>query len=108
EAQRTPNPDDFVLGRVVYGLTSGATNGGSVEKVGLVRGPGTSIPPMYTVYLNGSSTPWDWHQGAVPANRLKDITSIKLQVTTEGRRPRPDRTYPRATLTPEINPIRNE
>jgi len=107
EAQRTPNPNDYVLGRVVYGRVAAGNNGGSVQKVGLVRGPGAGIPPMYSVYLNGSATPWDWHNGAVPANRLKDITSIRLQITTEGRRPRSDGTFPRATLTTEINSIRN-
>lgn len=108
EAQRTPNPNDYVLGRIVYGqVSSGGGNGGSVEKVGLVRGPGAGIPYLFQVYLNSSTTPWDWHQGAVPANRLKDITSVKLQVTTEGRRPRSDGTYPRATLTTEINSLRN-
>ncbi|MEP7027473.1 MAG: SdrD B-like domain-containing protein [Candidatus Eisenbacteria bacterium] len=107
EAQRTGNPNDFVLARASYGYVAGGSNGGSLEKVGLVRGPGSGIPAMFTVYLNSSATPWNWSSGPIPANRLQDITSIKLRVTTEGRRSRPDGSYPRSTLTTEINSLRN-
>ena len=35
------------------------------------------------------------------------VWSVKLCVTTEGRRPRSDGTYPRSSLTTEVNSIRN-
>ena len=56
EAQRTANPDDYVIARSTYGLRLDGLNGGSLEKVGLVRGPGSGVPPLYTVYL-GSTKP---------------------------------------------------
>jgi len=106
EAQRTGNPNDFVLARAIYGVQSG-NNGGSLEKIGLVRGPATGVPPIFTVYLGGNVLPWNWHNGAIPPSELKNISRIVLQVTTEGRRPFKDGTYPRATLTTEVNSIRN-
>jgi len=99
EAQRTANPNDYVIARVRYGLWSDGTNNGNKEKVGLVRGPGTGIPAMYAVYMGTSPTPWDWHNGAIPANQLRNISRIVLKVTSEARRPLKDGTYPRATLT---------
>ncbi len=107
EAQRTGNPDDFVLARGVYGVQSGGGNGGSLEKVGLIRGPGAGIPPMFTVYLGTNPTPWNWNNGPIPAAKLGSISRITVKITTEGRRPRNDGTYPRATLTTDVNSIRN-
>jgi hypothetical protein len=107
EAQRTANPNDYVLGRAVYGLISGGTNGGSMEKVGLVRGPAAGVPNMFTVYLGTNPLPWNWGNGPIPANRLREISRITVRVTTEGRRARKDGTYPRATLTTEVNSLRN-
>ena len=107
EAQRTANPNDYVLARAVYGQQPGGGNGGSLEKVGLVRGPGAGIPAMYTVYLGSNPTPWDWSNGPVPAAQLKNISRITVRVTTEGRRMRKDGTYPRATLTTDVNSLRN-
>lgn len=110
EAQRTRNPNDFVLARVVYGANSGGValnNGGSMEKVGLVRGPATGVPPMFTVYLGQNPTPWNWNDGAIPQNRLHQISRVTLRVTTESRRPGPDGQYTRTTLTNEVNSIRN-
>jgi prepilin-type N-terminal cleavage/methylation domain-containing protein len=110
EASRTGNPNDYVLARVVYGAGVGGVltnNGGSKQKVGLVRGPAPGVPPIFTVYLGSTPTPWDWNDGAIPQDRLDEISRIELQVTTEARRKGPDGNYPRATLTSEINSIRN-
>jgi hypothetical protein len=110
EAQRTPNPNDYVLARAVYGDNTGGVplnNGGALEKVGLVRGPGPGIPPLFEVYLGTSPTPWNWHNGPVPAANLSQITRIVLRVTSESRRPGRDGQYTRQTLTTEINSIRN-
>ena len=110
EAQRTANPNDYVLARVVYGAGMGGlplNNGGSPEKVGLVRGPASDVPKMFTVYLGSNPNPWDWADGAIPQDRLDEISRVSLQVTTESRRKGPDGNYTRATLTSEINSIRN-
>ncbi len=110
EAQRTANPNDFVLARAVYGDSSGGValnNGGSKEKVGLVRGPGPGVPPLYTVYLGSSATPWNWANGPVPTDRLDEISRVELNVTTEARRPNREGEYTRTTLVNEVNSIRN-
>jgi prepilin-type N-terminal cleavage/methylation domain-containing protein len=110
EAQRTANPNDYVLARGVYGLQDpalGPGNGGSLQKIGLVRGPGAGIPPLFTVYLGSNPLPWNWHNGAIPTSELKNISRITLRVTTEGRRAFKDGTYPRSTLTTEVNSLRN-
>ena len=107
EAQRTANPNDFVLARAVYGLQSGGGNGGSLEKVGLVRGPAVGIPYLFTVYLGSNPTPWSWHDGPIPASQLHNISRVTVRVTTEGRRARKDGTFPRSTLTTDVNSLRN-
>lgn len=110
EARRTANPNDFVMARVIYGAGSGGValnNGGSMERVGLLRGPGAAIPPLFTVYLGANPTPWDWNAGAIPQDRLDEISRIELKVTTESRRTGPGGDYTRTTLTSEINSIRN-
>ena len=107
EAQRTANPNDFVIARAVYGLQLGGGNGGSLEKVGLVRGPAVGIPYMYTVYLGSNPTPWNWGDGPIPAAKLRNISRITVRVTTEGRRARKDGTFPRSTLTTDVNSLRN-
>jgi prepilin-type N-terminal cleavage/methylation domain-containing protein len=110
EAQRTANPNDYVLARAIYGGGSGGVllnNGGALEKVGLVRGPGPDVPPLFTVYLGANPTPWDWSDGAIPADRLDEVSRIELKVTTESRRAGPGGDYTRTTLTSEINSIRN-
>ncbi len=110
EAQRTANPNDYVLARAVYGDNSGGVslnNRGSLEKVGVVRGPGAGVPPLFEVYFAGNTTPWDWANGPVPAANLNQITRVLLRVTTESRRPDRAGEYTRQTLTTEINSIRN-
>ena len=107
EAQRTRNPNDFVLARAVYGQVAGGGNDGSLQKVGLVRGPDVGVPKMYTVYLGSNINPWNWHDGAIPASELGNISRITIAVTTEARSPSKDGTYARSTLTTDINSIRN-
>jgi prepilin-type N-terminal cleavage/methylation domain-containing protein len=112
DAARSANPNDFMLARVVYGDSSGSTptagnNGGTMEKVGLVRGPGTGVPPLFTVYLGSNPTPWDWASGPVPADRLDEISRVLVSVTTEARRPDRAGNYARATVTTEVNSLRN-
>src|SRR5207249_6137740 len=56
DARHTPNPNDYVLVRQVYGDSTGnvaGNNGGALERVALVRKPGGTVPAMFTVYLNG-------------------------------------------------------
>src|SRR5262249_42681936 len=58
-------------------------------------------------YIGANVLPWNWHDGAIPPSDLANISRITLSVTTEGRRAMKDGTYPRATLTTDINSIRN-
>jgi prepilin-type N-terminal cleavage/methylation domain-containing protein len=111
-ARRSANPDDYVLARMVYGDSSGSVptagnNGGEVEKVGLLRGPGPGVPHLFTVFLGSDPLPWDWANGPVPANRLDEISRVEINVTTESRRPDRSGNYARSTITTEVNSIRN-
>jgi prepilin-type N-terminal cleavage/methylation domain-containing protein len=112
DAQRSMNPNDFVLAREVYGDSCGTTptahnNGGTLEKVALVRGPGAGVPHLFTVYLGSNPTPWDWANGAIPPGRLNEISRIVINVTTESRSPDRGGTYARSTITTEVNSLRN-
>ena len=110
DARATHNPSDYVLVREVYGdSTDGAAgnNGGVQERVALVLKPGNSVPPMFTVYMKGSSTPWDWSNGPVPANQLQNIDRVKVRITASSANPDSRGQYPVATLETEINSMRN-
>lgn len=112
DAARSLNPNDMMLARIVYGDSSGSVptagnNGGAMEKVGLVRAPGPGVPHLFTVYFGSDPTPWDWANGPVPPARLDEISRVVLNVTTEARRPDRDGNYARATVTTEINSLRN-
>ena len=79
DANRTPNPDDYELVRQVYGDSTNNTSGNNgpvTQRVALVRRPGSGIAPMFLVYLRGSTTPWDWSSGPVPAAQLGNIERI--------------------------------
>jgi type II secretory pathway pseudopilin PulG len=111
-ARRTANPDDFVLARIVYGDSSGSVptagnNGGAIERVGVLRGPGTGVPALFTVYLGSNPAPWNWANGAVPANRLDEISRVEINVTTESRRPDRNGNFARSTIGTEVNSLRN-
>lgn len=90
DARRTRTPDDYTLVRQVYGAGTGgvaSNNGGTTERISLVLKPGGDVAPLFTVYLNGSSTPWDWSLGPVPRAQLDDITRILVRVTAAANRP---------------------
>lgn len=107
DAAATPNPNDFVLVRQVYGETAANDNGGTTERVALVRQTGGGVPPIFNVYMRGATTPWDWSNGPVPQNRLNDIQRIELQVTAEASRPDARQQYSRTTLKSQVNSMRS-
>jgi type II secretory pathway pseudopilin PulG len=110
DARRTPNPDDFVLVRQVYGDSTGGVagnNGGQLERIALVRRPGGTVPPMFTVYLRGSGTPWNWANGAIPASQLPDVQRIVVQVAAPSGKPDSRGTYAQTVLRTEVNSMRN-
>jgi hypothetical protein len=110
DAARTRNPNDYVLARQVYGDSTGAlmgNNGGTVERVALVARPGGGVPPMFTVYLNGSADPWDWSNGPVPQGQLKNITRVTVTVTSESPKPDWMNRYSRSTFKTDVSSLRN-
>lgn len=111
DAQRTPNPNDYVLVRQVYGDSTAAAannNGGGIERVGLVARPGGgTIQPLFRVYLSGSATPWNWSSGPVPANQLANITRVQVVVTSESPKPDWRRQYSRTEFKTDISSMRN-
>ena len=111
DAAATPNPNDYVLVRQVYGDMTGGiagNNGGTTERVALVRRPGdTGVPPMFTVYMKGLSTPWDWANGPVPENQLQNIARIELKVTATASRPDSRGQYAQTTISTQVNAARS-
>jgi|GEM_PF-6226240 len=110
DAARTPNPDDFVLVRQVYGDSTGnvaGNNGGQTERIALVRRPGAGVAPLFSVYMKGSSTPWDWSNGPVPAAQLPNIERIVVTVTAPSARPDWRRAYTNVEYRTEVNSLRN-
>ncbi len=111
DAAATPNPNDYVLVRQVYGDSTNDVandNGGTTERVALVRKPGdTGVPALFTVYFRGLSTPWDWSNGPVPQNRLQDIQRVELRVTAAASRPDAKGQYPQTTLKSDVNAARS-
>lgn len=105
DVQRTRNPNDFMLIRQIYGdsLNDVANdNGGAISRVAPILKPGGSVPPLFTVnFIDG--TTWNWSTGAVPANQLKNIASIKVQVTSESGRPDSNGRYARVTLSTTVS-----
>lgn len=111
DAQRTPNPNDYVLVRQVYGDSLNdvaGDNGGAVQRIALVNRPGDpGVPAMFRVYMKGQSTPWDWSNGPVPANRLSDIQRIGLTVVSSSARPDWRGNFTQTRLTTTVNSLRN-
>src|SRR5262252_4145123 len=111
DAAATPNPNDYVLVRQVYGDSTNnvaGNNGGTTERVALVRRPGdTGVPPMFNVYMKGSSTPYDWANGPVPANQLQNIATVQLQVTATASRPDNRGQYAQTTIATQVNAARS-
>ncbi len=110
EAGRTPNPDDFELVREVYGdsTNNAAGNNGPVtQRVALVRRPGSGIAPLFTVYLKGSTTPWDWSSGPVPAAQLANIERIAIDLTAPSSKRDWRGRYATSRFRTEVNSLRN-
>jgi prepilin-type N-terminal cleavage/methylation domain-containing protein len=111
DAAATPNPNDYVLVRQVFGDMTGGTagnNGGTTERVALVRRPGDAgVPSMYTVYMKGSSTPYDWANGPVPAAQLQNIQRIELAVMATASRPDNRGQYAQTTIKTQVNAARS-
>lgn len=111
DAQRTPNLNDYVLVREVYGDSTGGAagfNGGTTERVALIQRPANAgAPPLFLVYMKGSTTPWDWSLGPVPAAQLANIERIVVQVVATSGRPDSKGQYATTTLATEINSMRN-
>jgi len=111
DAAATPNPNDYVLVRQVYGdMTGGVAgnNGGTAERVALVRRPGdVGVPSMYTVYMKGQTTPYDWANGPVPVNQLQNIQRIELAVTATASRPDNRGQFAQTTIKTQVNAARS-
>lgn len=110
DAAATPNPNDYVLVREVYGDSTGnvaGSNGGSQERIALVHKPGAGVPALFTVYMRGSTTPYNWANGPVPAAQLQDIQRIELNVTAAASRPNDKGEYASTTLHSEVNAMRS-
>jgi prepilin-type N-terminal cleavage/methylation domain-containing protein len=110
DAARTPNPNDYVLLRQEYAdsLNNVAgDNGGATEHVALVLRPGAGVPSLFTVYMRGNNTPWDWSNGPVPANQLQNIDRVVIQITSASARPDSKGNYARTALSTTVNTGRN-
>ncbi len=110
DAQHTRNPDDYVLVRQVYGDSTGFVpgwNGGQMERIALIRKPGSGVPPMFKVYLAGQATPWDWSSGPIPASKLPEIQRIQIEIVAPSNRPDKQGQYAQSHLTTEVNSLRN-
>jgi len=105
DARRTPNPNDYMLVRQIYGDSLNdvaGDNGGAISRIAPVLLPGGTVPVLFTVYMQ-DGTMWNWSSGAVPAAQLKNIASIKIQVTAESARTNTKGTYSRVALSTQVN-----
>jgi type II secretory pathway pseudopilin PulG len=109
-AERTRNPDDYMLIRQVYGdstANAAGNNGGALQNVALVSKPGGTVPAMFMVYMKDSNVPWNWSNGPVPAAQLNHIERIVLNVTAPSGKPDSRQQYASTRLTTEVNSMRN-
>jgi len=110
DARRSRCEDDFTLVRQVYGDRSGGAaghNGGSPERIALVLKPGSGVAPLFTVYMQGSSIPYDWSRGPVPAAQLAQISRIEITVTAASGKPGQRGGYSRTQITTAVRSMRN-
>ena len=70
-------------------------NGGATSRVSLVLRARRNRAAAVHGQLPKDGTTWDWSSGAVPAAQLKNIASIKIQVTSASGRPDAKRRYAR-------------
>jgi prepilin-type N-terminal cleavage/methylation domain-containing protein len=111
DAQHTRNPNDFALLREVYGDSVSqvaGNNGGMTERIALVRKPGSGVPPMFTVYMKGSATAWDWSSGPVPASQLANIERVGVTVVSPSSKPDSKGNYAQTTFATEVKATRNQ
>jgi len=105
DVRRTQNPNDYMLVRQIYGdslnLVAG-DNGGAISRIAPILKPGGTVPVLFTVYMKDGST-WNWSAGAVPAAQLKNIGSIKVQITAESARTDTKGRYSRVQLSTQVN-----
>src|SRR5207247_3248863 len=105
DVARTRNPNDYMLVRQIYADSLNnvaADNGGAISRIAPVLKPGGGVPPMYTAIMKDGTT-WDWSSGAVPAAQIKNIASIKVQVTAESSSANSRGRYARVTLSTTVN-----
>ena len=57
--------------------------------------------------MNGSSTPYDWSNGPVPAAQLASITRVTVQVTGSSAKPDFRQNYAQNTYTTDVTSLRN-
>src|SRR5262249_51998148 len=110
DAQRTANPNDYTLVRQVYGDSVGnvpGNNGGVMQRVALVQKPGGGVPPMFQVYLEGQSTPWDWSLGPLPAKKRNLISKIGGRGGAPRNNPDKRAQYAQTKLTSMVTSLRN-
>ena len=111
DAQRTPNPNDYVLLRQVYGDSTGnvaGNNGGTTDRIALVQRPSQNgVAPMFQVYMQISSTPWNWSGGPVPAAQLANIARVVLNVSAGSADADVKGKYAVTSLRSEISSMRN-
>jgi len=105
DVRRTLNPNDFMLVRQIYAdslADVAGDNGGAISRIAPVRKPGSGVPAMFTVNFTDGTT-WDWSSGAVPANKLASIKSIKVQITSESMKPNTHGRYAQVTLSTTVS-----
>ncbi len=110
DAANTPNPNDYLLVRQVYGDSSGnvaGNNGGSNQGVAFVRKPGAGIPALFTVYMKGVAAPWSWSNGPIPPARLGEIERVVVNITSSSPRPDSKGNYSETSYRTEIASMRN-
>jgi prepilin-type N-terminal cleavage/methylation domain-containing protein len=110
DARRTKNPNAYVLVRQLYGDSTANTagnNGGTTERIAIVSKPGGTVPPMYTVYMRGSVTPWDWANGPVPAGQLSNIERIQVQVSAPSSKRDWRGNYANTVMSTTVSSMRN-
>lgn len=106
DAQRTKNPNDYTLVRQVYGASAGS-NGGQTQRIALIEKPGGSVPGIFRVYMQGSSTPYDWANGPVPEGQLANIDRIVITVTATSPKPDWRGQYTETQFSSTVNSMRN-
>jgi len=111
DAQRTPNPNDYVLVREIYGDSTGNvahSNGGNQERIALVRKPASGgVPAMFTVYMRGQTTPWSWANGAVPPSQLRDIERVVVNVVATSGKADYKGNFAQTVYSTQVNSLRN-